>query len=398
MYKKVDRIAYTKRDLVDNYRDSDLPRFKISKSDFDEIAHQSANEFSEKQTYIKEINISPRPKNKHLFTVSDLNDHLLVRQTCKVLIKYFGFQRFSRNDEVNQLLSVIRTEKKASIVRTDIKRFYESVCFEQIISKLEKTGFDNQSTIKHLKSFANKGSKHSCNGLLRGISFSSLLADFALNDFDSNVKLIPSCCYYCRYVDDILVVTTNDKIDIIDEIKNILPSGLQLNPEKTEPKKIIGDNEFIEFLGYSISLSNYKNVRIAESKINRAKKRIALSFEKFFSEKNFDKLYNRIQFLSTNTIMKMYSRSKPLTIGYKYAYPLCDENEALRQMIELDKFLHGYLNSKYYYKSILLNGILDKNEKIALSRLSFYQGYIKRITKRRSAKEISEIKKAWIHA
>jgi len=183
MYKNVDRIAYTKNDLLGNYRNSDLPRFSITKNIYDSIAHDAAIEFAEKQKFIKDIKISPRSNNKHLFTIDQLHDHLIVRHTYKILSKFFGLQSFSRDDEVGQLLHVVRTEPKAFIARTDIKRFYESVCFEDLVSRLEKAGFSNQSAIKHLKSFVNKGKEHSCNGLLRGISFSSLLADFAMNEF-----------------------------------------------------------------------------------------------------------------------------------------------------------------------------------------------------------------------
>ena len=246
-------------------------------------------------------------------------------------------------------------------------------------------------------SFARKCQEHQSSGLPRGISLSSLLADFAMREFDQKVKLLPSCCYYCRYVDDILVVTTNDKISAFEEMQKFLPTGLRLNPKKTE-YRCVGDSDWIEFLGYSIYLADSKKVRIASSKIAKAKKRITLAFKTFLLDRNFGMLRSRLQFLSTNTIMTMYSREKPIVVGHRYSYSIAPETEVTSQMVLLDRFYYGLLNSKRFYVSKKLRSLLVPGQKRDLETFSFLQGYKLKITFERKASEIAEIKEAWRHA
>lgn len=397
MYKDVSRKTYTSNDLARTYRDIDLRRFKITKTDFETKADNTAERFATDQGYIKKIIVSPRPKKKHLFTLPHLEDHLLIRQTSKILKRYLRLQSFSRDAEVRQLMSIIASEPNATILRTDIRSFFESVNFKSTLSDLRKSGFNNPSALKYLESFVQVGNEHGSLGLPRGLSISSLLADFSMRNFDKKAKLIRSCCYYCRYVDDILLVTTNKKIEIIDEIKDILPNNLELNPDKTE-KKQIGALDSVDFLGYSIDLKNPQNVQIAFSKISRAKKRIDLSFKKFLKERDFDLLCKRISFLSTNTIMQMSSREKPLIVGYRYSYPLATEDSVSSQMKELDNYYYGILNSHRYFVSKRLASVLTASQKKQLRYHSFYQAFQKRITYRLSPVEIQKIKQAWVHA
>lgn len=138
MYKDVARKSYTFSDLEDTFRSSDLPRFAITKADFESVAKSAAENFATQPGYIGSIVVSPRPKNKHLFTLPHLEDHLLVRRSYAILSRFLGLQMFSRDSEVRQLINIVATEPKAKILRTDIKSFFESVNLKMVIDNLQK--------------------------------------------------------------------------------------------------------------------------------------------------------------------------------------------------------------------------------------------------------------------
>jgi hypothetical protein len=172
VYREVSRNAYTKKDLGRTYRDSDLPRFGITKSSFDSIAGTTAEEFASDLGHIKNIIVSPRPKKKNLFTLPYLEDHLLVRRSYSILSKFLNLQTFSRDSEVRQLINLIKTEPNARVLRTDIKSFFESINLESTLKDLLSSGFNNLATIRHIESFVRVEPPRDCRRLnsLRGYS------------------------------------------------------------------------------------------------------------------------------------------------------------------------------------------------------------------------------------
>ena len=308
-----------------------------------------------------------------------------------------GYQSFSREQEVKQLINIIKTEPKANILRTDLKSFYENVNFREMITNLEKDGFNNVLALNTLKRINQFCSRNNSNGLPRGMSISSHLSDYAMRHFDKKIKMIPSICYYCRYVDDIIIVFTSNNLEMLNSIKKELPKGIVLNKDKTE-NKVIGEEDWIEYLGYCINLKDPVKVKIAESKINRAKKRIILSIKEYLKNSDFNLLCDRMIFLTSNTIMEMHTREKPLTIGYRYSYELANSYLVEKQMEELDNFLFGIYFSKRYSLSNIFRKKIKKNKFSDLKKYSFKQGYTNKITHKKNQKEIFEIKRAWNYA
>lgn len=396
MFRDVSKYSYTPQELSRTYRDADIPKYKLSIDGFFEISNSAADIFasSPRPQYLR---IAPRPKNKTLFTLPGLGDNLVIRQTSKILSKFLGVQFFSREDEIRQLCSIIRTEPKAKILRTDIKSFFESVRFEKCIEMLREAGFNNQSALKHLEAIKSASEAAGIFGLPRGLSISSLLAELFMQKFDKKMRSIQSCCYYCRYVDDILVVATNENVNISSAINDALNEiGLIMNPTKTDEVEV-GSSKYLDFLGYSINLSNPSIIKIAESKINKTKKRIALAIKEYSSTRDHEMFRRRLSFLTSNTIMRMTGRSKPLIIGFRYSYALASHTQTLDQMAELDKFLHGMLGSKRYYISKKIRTFCTKSDLQSFHQFSFRRSYDIAHAEYRSSVEIAKITEAWAH-
>nr|WP_274620819.1 RNA-directed DNA polymerase [Enterobacter kobei] len=108
-------------------------------------------------------------------------------------------------------------------------------------------------------------------GIPRGLSISAYLAELLMYDFDNQVKDEYSVFYYARYVDDIVIVTSGyeDSDAFVENVKSILPNGLQFNEGKkyyisdlipksakktnTAPsKKLLS----FEYLGYDFSVGD----------------------------------------------------------------------------------------------------------------------------------------------
>lgn len=304
---------------------------------------------------------------------------------------------FARDDEIKQIWNIIDSEKKNTYVfRTDIKSFFESVPFESVIEDLFSHNYISVSVYKHLKNINTFSIAHGYRGLPRGLPISSSLCEYALRSFDKKVWGMSGCLYYTRYVDDIVLFTTEYVKDIKADIENnYLPYGLKLNRSKTS-YELIGTEKSIEYLGYSFPLNDVKRTTISIKKINKVKRRIMLALNAYVNvDHDFSLLLDRLRFLSGNTALKVARRKTILKVGFKYQYMMCDKVEIIEQLKKLDTYLKSILYSKKYSLSKKVKRMLSGSEYKQLLELSFVSGYTKNIKHYRSKGRISKIKDAW---
>ncbi len=206
---------------------------------------------------------------KSCYTLKDFDQVLISRSLANNLRKVLDKSK-SRNQISRQLVQHLKEGTSYRIYRLDIKSFFESVEFSTIRSSLEKSKVSNQtrllisSIIKGLNQPDNKG-------IPRGLEFSPSLAELVLSDFDKEMKNHKDVFFYCRYVDDIIVITTGfeDKKTFLKCIKSKLPNELSLNYNKqkvifvdsrTKQDKVVAT---FDYLGYNYS------VRDTETKANK---------------------------------------------------------------------------------------------------------------------------------
>lgn len=287
----------------------------------------------------------------------DGNVHKLIKGRYQKINK-------NRNYIIDSLINQISFNSKLpgkycyTVIKVDIKNFFESVNTHKLYKRIVRSNILNEAAMEKIKQvvFSPK-----VKGLPQGVSFSSLLAEVYLEDFDFNLKIeFDELLFYSRYVDDILLVFNGDHIyqaeDIVNRIEQLLkPLNLSLNRDKKLEKCLIGaGNDFsFSYLGYEfLNKKNSKllTISVAENKIKKYKAHIEDVFNKYhFSSKNdsdFYKLYYSIRNLLWVTITKDFIKDKDLIYGFSYNYKRINSFDA---KMELNAKLKYHIHRNNYF-------------------------------------------------
>lgn len=348
--------------------------------------------------------------NKKCYTLDNISQILISRNLSKNLKSILDKQK-NRNKISRQLSQHLKEGTSYRIYRLDIKSFFESINHTTIKSALEKSKASNQTNIA-INSIIKNLSKTSEIGLPRGLEFSPLLSEIILKNFDKEIKNNEHVFCYCRYVDDIIIITTGfeNKKSFLKMVKKQLPKELSLNYNKQKiisvPSRVKNKKEVANFdyLGYNYSVIDtetkanknvFRRVQISlsNSRIKKIKTRISRSIYMFSKDGDFETLKNRLEFLTTNRLIKDKKSERKIATGIYYNNPnLTEGNQSL---LELDSFLKksvlGYSSKRgtnYTYN-------LAPSQKRILMKLSFNSGYNNNNYKRFSPNTLSKIKDAW---
>jgi len=388
------QYSYSPDDLRKFFHVQDVWDYGITQKELETKIEEFSNTFLSSRCSVLNLKVGQLGANK-IFCPATVQDALCLRRTNHIIKKALRTPILNRDDEVKQLLQVLRGETKCNIFRTDIKSYFESVPFAEIIGRLETDGLRNNCALTHLKNLNSFLVQHHLfSGLPRGLALSSTLADYALQGFDRDIFNCDSVVYYTRYVDDICIVHFTDHQVIEKLIEQNLPYSLKLNQDKTQMLEL-PSAKHLEFLGYRIELNHARGVSIADNKIGKAKKRIVLSLRAFLHDHDFDLLFDRLRFLSCSTRIKKVNRKMPVFIGYRHVYRLCENDAIVKQLKNLDAFMHGIINSKRFVLGRSLRAILNDEQRKQLHTISFEKYYGSKLTFTIKPKRISDIKRAW---
>lgn len=394
-YDDITENSYDATELRRQLRKGDFWKYKIDPHQVENIIDTISTDFVLSKFDVQSIN-RQFFRGKSVYIMVDLYDVVTIRRTNEILKKTIKYYTPTREDEIKQLWEIIKTEGKRSwIFRTDIVSFFENLSFDSISSRMMSEGIICPSTYMHLKSISKRLQHDGYKGLPRGLPVSSSMMEFAMIDFDRSVRKMEKCIYYSRYVDDILVVTSDEVTNIKEKIEKLLPFDMSLNLNKTQYEKL-ESNKRIDFLGFSFPLIQPFEASISARKINKIKKRIVLSIRKFLNyDHNFKLLIERLQFLTGITSLCMASRKKQIAVGFRYQYSLCNESVIMVQLKQLDTFLRSILASKRYSLAKKMRNKVSNEQYNNLCRISFSAGYEHCMTHRRNRLRISKIKDAW---
>lgn len=334
-----------------------------------------------------------------------------LRETYKV-------KQQSRYHILKSVIHFVSDRFPKIVVRTDIKKFYESIPQKQLLEKLEYDHLITVNTkrgiIKILESFNSTLTDNRGLGLPRGIGISAYLSEIYMRSIDAKINKLDDLVYYARYVDDIIAIFTpsnGKKIDsknfiskIEDIITNESSNGLQLNTEKTQvydlqssvdaiianivdssvsPScKTIDYKKAINYLGYIIGFtkqikivggrekSDFINlVDISDKKVIDYKKKIKIVFDHFNKKKGHNAhrslklLKARLGYLVTNT--RLSNNKSNVFVGLHYSYPFISTDT---QLEKLDRSLLHYIGRTG----------LSTTEKNELKQFSFINYYKKK--------------------
>lgn len=377
-------------------RREDIWRNSLDDDKIEEACASISDQFYTSESSVIDIRKSV-VRDYALFRPGGLYDSICLRRTNEILKRALRVSLLHRDDEVRQLLSVLDNEPNCLVFRTDISRFFPSLPFLQLIQELQEAGFRNHCALKHLRELQKTLVQNfAFHGLPPGIPLSSTLADHALHNFDRTILNLDSVAYYARYVDDIFIVHFPSSEPMESKVRTALPFGLNLNSSKTQSTRIVDGNS-VSFLGYTITLGKPQAVRIAEPKIDRAKRRVALSLKAYLADGDFSMLLMRLRFLTSSTRMSKAGRRAKIYAGYRHVYQLCTPSEIESQLGALDHFLRGLIRSKRSPIHRGLSARLSADQWKQINKLSFVAGYKNKITHDLHQQEISEIKEAWMY-
>lgn len=340
---------------------------------------------------IKELSIN-KIANKSIYTPQNLEDHLAIKITDRYLRRIYKVRQSDRNRMIRQTIALMRDQSNIAFIRLDIKDCYESIIYSSLIDKIKSDLILSPKCITVLEDIHKLLELQGNNGLPRGISVSSTLAELYLEKLDKMISSESGIIFSARYVDDVVIaVQENDaekiKNKIEEKIINFLK--LQVNHEKS-CVFLQNSGEFFELLGYSFSTNRVGGVKkvyigVSERKLNKIKARIALSLIDYKRNNNFKLLLDRIYYLSSLRIVRKNSNGN-LLAGNAYNYFYATD---FRDFKKIDGFFLGLINSPRFN--------LLQSQKSSLEKISFY-----RMAKKKKIMNITKnrtrlLKKAWLN-
>lgn len=296
--------------------------------------------------------------SKQGYDCANAADELVLKKLNDNIKRLFKVTTADRHEIVKQSISLLKDSQPISIIRLDIKNFYESLDRGKIVDFINDEWLLSHQSRGILKSFNESVSLLGIGGLPRGLSISATFSELRMRVFDREVRKLVDVYYYGRFVDDIVIFCIGSPEKTFNELKVIL-GGVTPELEFNNKTYIFDANEeyssgsqsFVDYLGYRIKFSSVPerekprelSVEISPKKINKIKRRIEKSFSSYNRTRTFKLLYARLKFLTGNQyIIGDIERTK-LKSGIYYNYPLLTTSH---QLHELDLYYQRLIRTK----------------------------------------------------
>ena len=304
----------------------------------------------------------------------DIETALLVRKVNKDFSYLTKARVSNRAETISALKSICSEGLPMTIIRLDIKKFYQSVDTKKI---LDCAGGGTKSTYalrRNLEHYLNWSRDH-VKGVPIGVSLSSSLAEYYLKEHLDKIAIsLPGVHFYRRYVDDIIVVCSNQRSsnEYIEDLKRILPDELEFNtgPEKHDVINMHAheDQGCFNYLGYKFSIGAKNasseaghrsvNLDIAPSKITKRKERFVQSLLQFLKDGSEADLRKRFLLLNSGYTFWDSGRGRQMSAGLCNTYSQIDHpSEALFDL-------------RNFYRASMLNQKFQLYHRLRLSHLS----------------------------
>lgn len=338
-----------------------------------------------------------------------LVQELVIRKIYENIRRIYKIKQANRNCIIKQLIVLLTDTYPSFIIRLDIRKFYESIDKEQLMSRLEDDVLLNHHSISLLREIFKNPQIKKVQGLPRGLSISSVLSELFMDKIDKEIKHLSGVYYYERFVDDIIVFCNgSDNFLIVQkQIHSVLNScSLSVNYNKLQ---YIKDYDFehgkiLTYLGYSISKTkptkknrhcNVLDIELAPSKYNFFKTKITKSFVHYLKNRDYELLKQRIKYLTGNYLVSNPTDLRPIKAGIYYNYPML-RGKGMLQLKALDVFYQHILHCKSGNFGISLSSKLNYEQIHELEDFGFVAGWEKRMLSCFTPTQISVIKKCWL--
>lgn len=353
-----------------------------------------------KKTYIK---------SKAVYFTESPEEHYVLKKISADLNRLYKIKTQIRDDISEQIFRLLETSSDFGLIRVDVKSFYESIVYEDILLKLNNEKLLSSKSLTLLNGIAKLTQK----GLPRGLSISPVISEIYMRDIDTEIKRIPGVYYFSRYVDDIFVITTKNYESTFKSITECLSKrNLKLN-NKTFCANIpiAGLNKskpiFFDYLGYKYNVKNdtfdgkrVVNVTLSSDKVRKIKTRIIHSLlDRSLGSgpevNRVELLKKRIEILSGNYPISFSKGEKgQLKGGVFYSNRLVNKAGVFE---EFNTFLkRSIYSNKGNFFGRAMKGI-SITEKEDICKISFKLGFINKKYIEVNDKEMKVIKSCWLY-
>lgn len=357
-------------------------------------------------------------KGKPVYQIGQIDQSLVLRKFTRNIRRLTRVKQSNRDTIIKSLKSLFEEGHNYRVYKLDIRNFYESIDRVYIENILRKDNGLPPTTLRVFQSFSRELLAQNISGLPRGLAVSATLSEYAMRQFDKNMRNAPSVYFYARYVDDVIIVSTGEenKRRFLTEVVNSLPDGLRLNYSKNQIKDLnlpkVNNvaqqtlEESVDFLGYRFDI--YGQLRMADrtiarkvlidlslNKAKRFKTRIVLSALQFKKDLNFDDLYDRIKILTGNYNIYDLDRKIRRNVGIYYNYRFIDLNHS-RHLAELDAFIKAFFLSNTGKMGLSIAG-LSSSQRRSLLRLSFRRSFQMAAFHHFETSRLSDLVRCWAY-
>jgi hypothetical protein len=332
-------------------------------------------------------------RGKPIYHLDTIEHALILRKFSRNIARLTRVRQSDRDTIVKCLKALLAEGHTFRMYKLDLRSFYESIDRDDIERQLRNDGGVPPSTLKVFHSFSDQLDASSISGVPRGLSVSAILSEYVMRRFDHSVKSVDNVYFYARYVDDIVIMTTGyeNKRNFLKNIIRALPSGIQLNSNKTKtiefgkPKvKANADavEDSLDFLGYRFNVHRMidqpikRNVYadISPNKTKRFKTRVILSALQFIKDGIFDDFFDRIRVLTGNYNVYDFDRKLKRNVGIYFNYRFIDGPQS-NALTDLDQFLKRFILAKNGRIGSQLSQLLSARQKQKILQLSFRRSF-----------------------
>jgi len=355
-----------------------------------------------------------------------LGDTLVLRKINKIVRNLYSARQSDRNAIVHQAKILLEENCPKYVYKLDISKFYESIDRRFLLSRLRDDNLLSSTSLNLVSILFENFAKYMRFGLPRGLAFSSTLSEIYLQHLDKSIAAMDGIYYYARYVDDMIIFSSELKPNITTDIQKLLPGKMRLNldkchsyyigcqcsPEctcgqpqcccKEKCKCVVVTNININYLGYKLITGNVppkdstKRVKVAvemaDSKVKRLKTRMVKAFLDHRGLQDYELLHSRIKFLTENHRIKMPGRRGKLMSGIHFNYPLVSDPQSFRK---IDDFLRAQIYATNNSYGIKQAQSLSAAEKSAMAKLSFFSGFKNKRSRSVKPAMLKKIRKCW---
>ena len=362
--------------------------------------------------------------SKIVCKVVKYSDELFLRKLNNNLLELTRIRNVDRDSIIESIKTILKEGTEYRVYRLDLKSFYESVPINIVLDKIDAIRQLSIPTKAHIRSILCAFTSTGNSGLPRGLSLSATLAELIMRDFDEAIRSHPNVYLFSRYVDDIIIVSNGEenKRKFLRWIKEKLPTGLNLNPNKqaTKERACLHKENYntysiastaksmcFEFLGYEFIVTDPSkpgkktprevSLDIAQSKIKKIKTRLIKSILDFNKNKDMQLLDSRIAFLCTNFSVIDSDRDRKRLAGIYHNYHQVDPTTSVA-LPELDNYLSKIISSGQGSACDVFFMNTSDSQRRNLLRWSFVRGFNEKKYLSFSKARLSDIKRCWTYA